>query len=269
MEGKQTVVEGPRGDDSIVAKVTNEKSGTNVAQIADGIYRISTPVPAIPGSPSGFTFNSFLIVDDEPLLYHTGFRRMFPLVKEAVESVMPASDLRWISFGHFEPDECGSLNEWLEAAPKAQAICSPVGATVCISDYAIREPKAFVEGERYSLGKHSLRFFSTPHLPHGWDAQSAYEETTGTLLAGDLFTQQGGKPPAVSEDIDWVCDHLLDMSDYFVHTPTKTRRLLEKLGATEPRLLACMHGSALRVDGKAALSRLADIRAALDDAIAK
>ncbi len=146
--------------------VTNSQSGTNVYEVADGIYRINTPVP---GEGGGFSFNQYLIVDDEPLLFHTGPRKIFPLVREAVTSLLPVERLRYIALSHVEADECGSLNEWLAVAPQSSPLCSVVAAMVSISDLADRPPRALSDGERLSLGKHAVRWFDTPHLPHAWD----------------------------------------------------------------------------------------------------
>ena len=169
--------------------MTNSGSGTRVDEIAQGIFRISTPVSAVPG---GFTFNQYLVVDDEPLLFHTGLRQMFPLVREAIEAIMPVERLRYVSFSHYEADECGALNDFLAAAPNAVPLCGQIGAMVSIGDMADRPPRALDDGEGVSLGAHTVRWFATPHLPHGWDCGFLMEETTRTLMCGDLFTQGGG-----------------------------------------------------------------------------
>lgn len=174
--------------------ITNTQSGTNINEVADGIYRISTPVRFPNGD--GFCFNQYLIVDEEPLIFHTGLRKMFPLVQQAVASVLPVEKLRYIAFSHFEADECGSLNEWLAIAPQASAVCSTIGAMTSINDIADRQARAMKDGEVISIGKHSLRWFDTPHLPHGWDCGLLMEEQTKTLLCGDLFTQGGADCPA-------------------------------------------------------------------------
>jgi flavorubredoxin len=240
--------------------ITNRQSGTNVAEIADGIYRVSTPIE-IAGA-GGFTFNQYLIVDDEPLLFHTGPRKMFPLVREAVASVMPVDRLRYVAFSHVESDECGSLNEWLAAAPKSVPVCSAVAALVSITDLADRAPRALADGERLSLGKHSVRWFDTPHLPHAWECGLLAEERTSTLFCGDLFTQGGSDPPAITEsDILGPSEGFRQAMDYFSHTKN-ARGMLEKLAATNPTTLACMHGSAWRGDGAKLLRALADALAA-------
>src|ERR1700730_8249299 len=160
---------------------TNSQSGTNINEIADGIYRINTPLPpsVVPG---GFSFNQYLIVDEAPMLFHTGLRKMFPLVREAVVSVLPVERLRYIAFSHVEADECGSLNEWLAAAPQSSPLCGTVAAIVSINDLADRPPRALADGETVSLGEHSVRWFDTPHLPHAWECGYLLEEHTRTLL---------------------------------------------------------------------------------------
>jgi flavorubredoxin len=235
--------------------VTNNESGTNICEIADGIYRINTPLSVVPG---GFSFNQYLIVDDEPLLFHTGPRRLFPLVSEAVAAVMPVDRLRYVGLSHFEADECGSLNEWLGAAPQAVAVCSGVAAMTSVNDIADRPPRPLADGEILSLGKHRLCWFDTPHLPHAWECGFMMEQQTRTLLCGDLFTQPGDKTPALTEsDILGPSEQMRKDLDYFAHAPN-TREMLERLALEEPATLACMHGSAWRGDGAALLRALAD-----------
>jgi flavorubredoxin len=236
--------------------VTNSESGTNVHEIAASIYRISTPV-VIPGA-GGFSFNQYLIVDEEPLLFHTGPRRMFPLVREAVASLMPVERLRHVAFSHVEADECGSLNQWLEAAPQSAPLCSRVAAMVSVGDLADRAPRALADGERLVLGQHTVIWHDTPHLPHGWDCGLLSEESTSTLFCGDLFTQGGsGLPPITESDILAPSEAFRSGMDYFAHA-AHTRELLEKLAATSPGTLACMHGSAWRGAGATLLGTLAD-----------
>jgi flavorubredoxin len=236
--------------------VTNSTSGTNVHEVADGIYRINTPVQ-IAGA-GGFSFNQYLIMDDEPLLFHTGLRKMFPLVSEAVTSVLPVERLRYIAFSHVEADECGSLNEWLAAAPQSLPLCGTVAAMVSINDLADRAPRAIADGEAISLGMHSVRWLDTPHLPHAWECGFLTEERTSTLLCGDLFTQGGSeRPPLTDSDILGPSEAFRHQMDYFSHTKN-ARALLERLAATEPTTLACMHGSAWRGNGAKMLRSLAD-----------
>ena len=236
--------------------ITNKQSGTNVHEVAEGIYRINTPV-AIEGA-GGFSFNQYLIVDDESLLFHTGPRRMFPLVREAVASVLPAEQLRYIAFSHVEADECGSLNEWLAVAPQSSPLCSAVAAMVSISDLADRPPRPLADAERLSLGKHAVRWLDAPHLPHAWECGFLMEERTSTLLCGDLFTQGGADlPPITESDILEPSEAFRHEMDYFSHT-RNAGVLLAKLASTNPTTLACMHGSAWRGDGAKLLRALAD-----------
>lgn len=236
--------------------ITNKQSGTNVHEIAAGIYRINTPV-FLEGA-GGFSFNQYLIVDDEPLLFHTGLRKMFPLVCEAVASVLPVEKLRYISFSHVEADECGSLNEWLVAAPQSVPLCGIVAAMVSIADLADRAPRALADGERLALGKHSVRWLDAPHLPHAWECGFLTEEHTSTLLCGDLFTQGGADlPPLTESDILGPSEAFRHEMDYFSHTKN-AGELLEKLASTHPGTLACMHGSTWRGDGAQLLRTLAD-----------
>jgi flavorubredoxin len=236
--------------------ITNTQSGTNVHEVADGIYRINTPV-AIPGGP-GFSFNQYVVDDDEPLLFHTGPRKMFALVREAVASVLPVEKLRYVGFSHVESDECGSLNEWLAVAPQAVPVCGAVAAMVSIEDLADRAPRALADGEALSLGRHRVRWFDTPHLPHAWECGFLSEETTRTLLCGDLFTQGGTDLPALTEsDILGPSEAFRRELDYFSHSK-KAWGMLERLAATAPGTLACMHGSAWQGDGARLLRALAD-----------
>jgi flavorubredoxin len=227
-----------------------------VHEVADGIYRVNTPVE-IAGA-GGFSFNQYLIVDDQSLLFHTGPRRMFPLVREAVASVLPVERLRYIAFSHVEADECGSLNEWLRIAPQSVPLCGTVAAMVSIDDLADRAPRALADGELLSLGKHSVRWFDTPHLPHAWECGFLAEESTSTLLCGDLLTQGGaGHPPITESDVLGPSEAFRHGMDYYSHTKN-ARVMLERLASTNPTTLACMHGSAWRGDGATLLRALAD-----------
>ncbi|MGR9117487.1 MAG: MBL fold metallo-hydrolase [Gammaproteobacteria bacterium] len=237
--------------------VTNTQSGTNVHEIADGIFRINTPV-SIEGT-GGFSFNQYLIVDDEPLLFHTGLRKLFPLVREAVASIMPVEKLRYIAFSHVEADECGSLNEWLAVAQQSVPLCGGIAAMVSIDDLADRAPRVLYDSELLVLGRHSVRWLDAPHLPHAWECGFLTEELTSTLLCGDLFTQGGANlPPLTETDILGPSEAFRHEMDYFSHT-THARPLLERLASTQPTTLACMHGSAWCGDGAKLLSDLADI----------
>lgn len=238
--------------------VTNPESGTQVHEIADRIYRISTPVPPA-AMPGGFTFNQFLVVDNEPLLFHTGPRRMFPLVREAVAHVLgDAARLRYVSFSHVEADESGSLNEWLAAAPHAIPVCGTIGAMVSVTDLADRAPRALADGEEISLGSRSLRWLDAPHVPHNWECGYLFDTASHTLLCGDLFTHAGAELPAITESEVLGPSEAMRRGMGGVAIEVGTRSILEKLARTEPRVLALMHGSSYRGDGGAHLRALAD-----------
>jgi len=208
--------------------------------------------------PGGFTFNQYLIVDDEPLLFHSGPRRMFPLVSEAVAAVMPLERLRYVGLSHFEADECGALNEFLAAAPQAAPVCGKIAAMVSVDDFASRPPRALADGEALALGRHQVRWLDTPHVPHGWECGFLFEERTSTLLCGDLFTQGGAEHAPVTEsDVLGPSEAMRAGLDYYAHG-RNTRQSLERLAALKPSTLACMHGAAWRGDGRRLLLNLAD-----------
>ncbi|HYM30174.1 MAG TPA: hypothetical protein VEU47_02670 [Candidatus Cybelea sp.] len=228
-------------------------SETTVDEVADGIYRISTPVR---NSPGGFSFNQYLIVDDEPLLFHTGLRHQFSVVRAAVQALIPVETLRHISFSHYEADECGSLNEFLSVAPKAAPLCGEIAAMVNIRDMADRAPRVAKEGEAITLGKRRVRWIATPHMPHAWECGLLFEETTRTLFCSDLFTQPGATHPPVTEgDILGPSESFRARFDYFSHTKN-VAPMIEKVAAAKPATLACMHGSAWRGDGAKLLREL-------------
>jgi flavorubredoxin len=241
--------------------MTNSSSGTNIQEIGDGIFRINTPVDIV----GGFSFNQYLVVDDAPLLFHTGLRKLFPLVREAVEQVMPARQLRYIAFSHYEADECGSLNDWLAAAPDAMPVCSRIAAMVSVNDVADRPARALADGETLELGpRHRMKWLDAPHLPHGWEAGYLMDTQTRTLFCGDLFTQGGPGTAALTEaDILEPSEAFRQPMDYFAHA-RNTADLLEKMAAESPATLACMHGSAWKGDG-AALIRALSQRLAPND----
>jgi flavorubredoxin len=234
--------------------ITNEQAGTRIDEVAEGIYRISTPFREIPG---GFSFNQYLVADDQPLLFHTGPRGMSALVQEAIATVMDITNLRFIGFSHFECDECGSLAELLRVALKAVPLCGQINAMIN-GDCFDRQPRVLADGETLSLGRHRVSWFDTPHLPHAWECGYLIEEHTSTLLCGDLFTQGGADlPPLTSEDILESSEAFRKQMDYYSHTKNG-RSLLARLAAVEPKTLACMHGSAWHGDGGQLLSALAD-----------
>jgi flavorubredoxin len=228
--------------------ITNPDSGTRIDEIADGVYRISTAIPPS-DFPGGFTFNQFLIDDEEPLLFHTGLRQLFPLVREAIGSVLVPERLRYVAFSHVEADECGALNDFLEVAPQAVVLCGAVAADVSVRDLADRPPRALEDEEEVSLGRHTVRWLYTPHVPHAWECGYLYEVTTRTLLCGDLFTQPGHEHVPITEaDILGSSEAMRAQMDYYSHSP-ETGILIEKLAATEPTTLGCMHGASFRGDG--------------------
>jgi flavorubredoxin len=230
---------------------------TTLDEIADGIYRLSTYVPEI-APPAGFTFNQFLIAADEPLLFHTGPRAMFPLVAEAVAKVVPVESVRWITFGHVESDECGSMNMWLAAAPNSQVAHGGLGCMVSLDDMCDRPPRPLEDGEVIDLGGKRVRHIDTPHVPHGWEARVLFEETTGTLLCGDLFSHLGGQDVALTTD-DLV-DPAVAAEDIFRSScmAPDTADVMRRLGDLAPTTLAVMHGSSFSGDGGKALYDLAD-----------
>lgn len=238
--------------------IIDATSGTHVAEIADGLFRISTPIgpDVIPG---GLTFNQFLLLDDEPLLFHTGPRGLFPVTHRAVAHVMPVAQLRWIGFSHYEADECGALNHWLAVAPDAVPLCSQLAAMVSVADMADRAPRGLADGESVHLGRRTVRWLDAPHVPHGMECGYLFDETDGILLCGDLFSQPGIEAPAVMESMEaiWVASEA--MRSVFPYAPVRNGgEILGRLAALAPTLLACMHGSSFRGDGAQLLRRLGD-----------
>ncbi len=229
---------------------------TKTAEIADGIFRFSTFVPDV--TPEGFTFNQFLIKADEPLLFHTGPRGMFPLVSEAVSKVVPIDKIRWITFGHVEADECGSMNQWLDAAPRSEVAHGAVGVMVSLNDLANRPPRALQDGEIIDLGGKRVRHIDTPHVPHGWEARVLFEENTRTLLCGDLFSHIGDGPALTSEDIVVPAIKAEEMFRATCITPA-TGPTIRKLSELSPTTLAIMHGSSFNGNAIKALNDLADV----------
>jgi len=239
---------------------------TRIDEIAAGLFRVSTFVPHI-APPAGFTFNQFLVMGEEPLLFHLGHRKTFPSTAAAVARVLPLEKLRWLSFGHIEADECGAMNEWLQAAPNAEIVHGVLGTNVSINDMADRPARALTDGEIFDIGGRHLRFIDTPHVPHGWEAGVFFEELTGTLLCGDLFTHPGNGPALTETDVVGPAMDAEAMFGFSSLSPT-TGATLRKLAALEPATMALMHGSSFAGQGGTALRDLADrydriIRAAL------
>ncbi len=228
---------------------------TRTSEIADNIFQISTLIPDV--GPTGLRFNQYLIADEEPLVFHTGHRSLFPLVQEAIAAITPVESLRWITFGHVEADECGSMNEFLGVAPQAQVAHGALGCMVSLNDLADRPPVPLADGQVIELGAHRIRHIDTPHVPHGWEARVLFEEVTGTLLCGDLFTQLGDTEPVTSDDIVGPSGFAEDLFGATCLTPT-TASTIRKLGELGPSTLAVMHGACFSGDAKGALSALAD-----------
>lgn len=232
---------------------------SKIMEIAPDIYRISTFHPDF-----GIQFNQFLIKDDEPFLMHTGLKKMFRVTREAIASLIEPAQLRWIGFSHFESDECGALNELLDIAPNAQAVCSFVGAMVTVNDFADRPARALADNEVFAIGNHRLKFLATPHLPHGWDAGLFFEERDKTLLCSDLFFHPGDPEPLTESDIVGRASTSITegmagpLTKDMPYTPY-TDATLQRLANLEPRTLALMHGTSFRGDGRRAILDLAGV----------
>jgi len=229
---------------------------TNVTEIADGVYRLSTLVPEI-AAPAGFTFNQFLLLADEPLLFHCGHRQMFDSIRAAVETIMPVERLRWLSFSHLEADESGAMNLWQQAAPQAQVVHGTLGCSISLNDLSLRQPRSLKDNEVLDLGGKRVRYLATPHVPHGWDAGLMYEEQDGTLLCSDLLGQVGNGPALATGDIVGPALEGENLFHSMSVTPN-TIATLRRLAALKPKTLAIMHGSSLAGNGAAALTAFAD-----------
>lgn len=227
---------------------------THTDEIADGIYRISTFIPEV--GPAGFTFNQFFVDAEEPLLFHCGMRALFPLVSAQIERIRPVGQLRWITFGHVEADECGAMNQFLAAAPNAQVAHGVLGCEVSIDDMADRPPRRMADGEVLDIGGRRIQHFDTPHAPHNWEARVLYEQTTGVLFCGDLMSQLGKGPALTSADLvepAAMAEDVFHATSLGPAVPTA----LYKLAELEPTTLAIMHGSSFVGDGATALRALA------------
>jgi flavorubredoxin len=225
-------------------------------EVGPAIYRFSTFVSEI-AAPLGFTFNQYLIGGEEPLLFHCGPRMMFEAVSHAVARILPLSRLKWISFGHIESDECGSMNQWLAASPGAQVVHGATACLVSLNDLADRAPRVLSDGERLELGGKRVRWIDTPHVPHAWESGLIFEETTETLFCGDLFTHVGNGPAVTRESIVEPAVKTEEMFKSSSLTPN-TGPTIRKLAALKPKRLAVMHGSCFEGDCEATLLALAD-----------
>jgi flavorubredoxin len=245
--------------------ITDTNTQTRIDEVANGIFRISTPTHF--ATLGDFSFNQYLLLGEEALLFHTGQKELFSLVKGAIERVMDIESLRYISFSHFEADECGSLNYFLATAPRAEILCGRIMAMTSVSDFATRAPRILRNGEELELGRHTVRWIDTPHVPHSWDAGLLFESRTQTLLCADLFVQPGkAERPLISGDILAESEPYLRNVEYFAST-SHTARTLNMLGELKPKTLACMHGSAWQGDGQRALAGLVEaVRLAGDPA---
>lgn len=228
---------------------------TRIDAIDTDLYRISTAMPSS-AEADGFTFNQYLLIDDAPLLFHTGLRSSFGAVSDAIASVLPLRELRYVSFCHVEADECGALNEFLRAAPNATPLCGQIAAMTSVTDLADRPPTVLADGEVLSLGRHTVRWIDAPHVPHGWENGFLFEETRCILFCGDLFTQGGSEHTPVADEILQSSERMRAQFDYFAKG-ANTGAVLERLAALRPTTLACMHGSAYHGDGATLLRRLA------------
>jgi flavorubredoxin len=252
--------------------ISNSESGTRIDEIAERIYRISTPIPpdVIPG---GFTFNQFLIEDEEPLLFHTGMRSLFPLVSEAIATVMPIERLRYLAFSHVEADECGALSDFLRLAPQARPVCSRVAAEISLADTAAVEPLGMVDGAVLKLGRRELTWLDAAHVPHNWETGYLFEPASGTLFCGDLFVQGGDRLPALTEadilepaEAFRAADEDSQLPPAWSYSPS-TRAALERFAGLAPRTLACMHGSSWRGRGEQGALMLRELAVRLEDSI--
>lgn len=224
---------------------------TRVTLVAEGVHQLTTHVAEM-----DFGFNQYLIAGDEPLLFHTGLRGMFPLVSEAVSRVVPTDQLRWIAFGHVEADECGSMNDWLAVAPKSTVVQSVTGCMVSVADLADRPPRPLADGEVLDTGGHRVRWIDTPHVPHAWEAGLLYDEDSQTLFCGDLFSQWGPYPATTSDDI--VARAIADEDASWLSLAPSSGDTVRRLADLDVTTLALMHGPAFTGDCRAALLELAD-----------
>jgi flavorubredoxin len=226
---------------------------TRVTEVADGTYQLTTVVPGVP-----VVFNQYLVAGDEPLMFHTGHRSLFPSVSAAVSQVVPAGSMRWITFGHIEADESGSMNDWLAMAPQSTVAQSVIGCMVSLGDLADRPPRALADGEKLDIGGHVMQWFDTPHTPHGWEAGLLYDTTTRTLFCGDLFTRLGEFPALSNDDVVGPAVDAEDTMGGTLSLHPQSGARIRRLAELDVDTLALMHGPAFSGDCRAALLDLAD-----------
>jgi flavorubredoxin len=238
--------------------ITNTQSGTRIDEVAAGVYRINTPLH-IDDIPGGFNLSQYLIVDDEPMIFHTGWRKWFPYVSEAVAKVIPLDSIKHVGYSHFEGDEVGAMNLFLDAAPHATPFASNVSLMTSLNDMADRPGVGLADGQTFCTGQKTWQWIDTPHVPHGWDCGLLFEQSSQTLLCGDLFTQPGADtPPTTESEILSASEAMRKPMDYYAHSANSVA-ILKKLADLQPTTLACQHGSAFKGDGAALLLQLADI----------
>ena len=232
---------------------------TAINEIAPDLFRLSVYVPQF-----DMQFNHFLVRDEEPLLFHAGFKRMFPVLREAVGRVMDPTKLRHVAWSHFESDECGALNDWLQLAPQAQPVCTLVGKLVSVDDFSIRPAHGMTPDDILETGKYRFRFHRSPHLPHGWDAGVLFEETRKTLFCSDLFHHFGNVSPVTSSDLIGPSRKAMvqmqqgPLEGYIPYT-RRSEGVLRSLAELKPETLAVMHGSSYIGQGDKVLTGLAEV----------
>lgn len=232
---------------------------TTINEIAPDLFRLSIYVPDF-----DMQFNHFLVRDEEPLLFHAGLKAMFPELRKAMATLIDPVRLKYIAWSHFESDECGALNEWLQLAPEAQPVCTLVGKLVSVDDFSIRPARGMTGEDVLSTGKYRYRFYRSPHIPHGWDAGLLFEETRKTLFCSDLFHHFGDVAATTSSDLIEPTRKAMQqmqqgpLAGYMPYT-RQTEGVLHSLAELKPETLAVMHGSSFRGPGDRLLTDLAGV----------
>jgi len=232
---------------------------TAIDEIAPDLFRLSIYAPAL-----DMQFNHFLVRDEEPLLFHTGLRSMFPALREAVATLIDPARLRYIAWSHFESDECGALNDWLQLAPHAEPVCTLIGKLVSVDDFSLRPARGMTPDDVLGTGKYRYRFYRSPHIPHGWDAGVLFEETRRTLFCSDLFHHFGNVEALTTSDLIDPTRKAMQqlqqgpLAGYMPYT-RQTEGVLRSLAGLQPETLAVMHGSSYRGQGDRLLTDLAGV----------